>query len=191
MKRRKMSVNWRVVGFLAVVAVAVLVLVWGVGKLFHHSKPKGKTVQSKLTVVTDPTKAGFNYLVPSADGIQFDAQSPVFDSSKGVVDYEVVADGSQITISQQPMPADLQPWATSQKFQAFVVSSDVAVSEPVANGKIFFRQAIQNNAPAVGETDTIIYATNDILMFGQGTNFVSYSEWVKLVNAMQPGGKAK
>ena len=177
-------------------AFGLILLLQEVGTLLHLHLPKvtagHKAQQGQLTVVKDASKAGFDFLEPVAGSDwQFDAKKVVFDSSKGVVDYPVqLADGTTVTISQQPMPDDLKPYDKSAKFNQFISSSNVSLSEPVGQGKAYFVTALSNGAPANGAT-TAIYATDKILMFGQAREVLPLDKWAKLFAAMQAQSVAK
>lgn len=186
--------KWRVIGAVLVVVLAVgfVNLVGEVLSLLHVHLPSisvngQKVNKGTLTVVKDASKASFDFWVPaSSPDWTFDPKSPVFDATKGVVDYQMkLASGSNVTISQQVMPAELMPYDTSAKFNQFIMSSNVALSEPVGKGKAYFRAAVSNGAPANG-ADTVIYATDQILMFGQAGEIMPFDKWAKLLAAMQP-----
>jgi len=193
---RYISKKRKLVGGLVVpmLAIALVVLVIEGASLLHlpGGSHQQQAQQGKLTVVKDASKAGFDFLVPTASNDwQFDVKSPVFDASKGVVNYKVkLADGSNVTISQQPMPDELKPWDSSAKFNQFINVSNVTMSEPVGNGKVYFRAALTNGAPANGAT-SVIYATDDILMFGQAGEVLGYDKWAKLLEAMKPQSVSK
>jgi len=186
--------KWQVV-----IVIMAVVLVVGVGALMQEvlallhvhlpsiSLNHQKVQQSTLTVVKDASKAGFDFLVPApSTDWTFDPKSPVFDASKGVVDYQLkLASGTDVTISQQVTPDELKPVDTSTKFNQFIMNSNVSLSQPVGKGKAYFRAAMSNGAPANG-ADTVIYATDNILMFGQAGEILPYDKWTKLLAAMVP-----
>jgi hypothetical protein len=148
--------------------------------------PSGSNRQPSLKIIKEASQSGFDYLVPGSNPAwQFDPKSPVFDATKGVVNYPVVLrDGNvKITISQQKMPEELKPYDQSPKFNQFIISSNVTFSEPVGKGKAYFRTALQNGAPAGGAT-TVIYATTDVLVFGQAGAILDYATWAKLLESL-------
>ena len=138
-------------------------------------------------MVKDASRSGFDFWVPLPNSDwTFDAKSPVFDSSKGVVDYQVkLASGVGVTVSQQVMPEELKPRDVSPKFNQFILNSNVTLSEPAGKGKAYFRAAESNGAQANG-ADSVIYATDNILMFGQSSEIIPYDKWAKLLAAMVP-----
>ncbi|HEY2003905.1 MAG TPA: hypothetical protein VGH44_02210 [Candidatus Saccharimonadia bacterium] len=191
--------KWRVIG--AVLALLLVVgfvnLVGEVASLLHIHLPSislnnQKVQQGTLTVVKDASKASFTFWVPAASpDWTFDPKSPVFDASRGVVDYQMkLTGGTIVTISQQVMPDELKPWDTSAKFNQFISQSNVTMSEPAGKGKAYFRTTLTNGVPANG-ADTVIYANDDILMFGQAGEILSYDKWAKLLAAMMPVSKAQ
>jgi hypothetical protein len=140
----------------------------------------------KLTIVKENTKAVFPYLVPKPNSAyQFDPESTLFDQTKGIVKYNVILKdkNTKITISQQKLPEELRPVPDSAKFNQFILASNVNYSLSIAGGKVFFRMAQQNGAPASGAT-TVIFATNDVLLFGQSGDILSYEKWSKLLGEM-------
>ncbi|GEM_PF-2849394 len=174
-------------------ASALVLVVFAVGaatlvqRALSIVTPGGAKNTHKLTVVKEASQAGFIYLVPKSDPAwEFDASSPVFDQTKGVVNYKVkLKDGNtNITISQQKTPEELKPVPSSAKFNQFIVASNVTFSEPVGEGKAFFRAALQNGAPAHGST-SVIYASGDILLFGQAGAILPYDKWAKLLSSME------
>lgn len=185
--------GWRIAG--AVVALMLIVglvfMLIEMGSLLHLHLPKlsphaqSKTTQGKLTVVQDASKAKFNFMVPADNPQwQFDAKGVVFDATKGVVNYRLtMSDDTKVTISQQPMPDQLKPWDSSAKFNQFIAASNVTMSEPVGQGKVYFEAALSNGAPANGAT-TAIYATDKILMFGQAQGVLPFSKWAQLFGVM-------
>jgi hypothetical protein len=190
---RNVPKKWRVIGVVVAVVLAVVGLVEGArepASLFHGGHPsKQQHAQAggQLTVVKDASKAGFEFMAPMASNDwKFDAQSPVFDSAKGVVNYQVkLANGTNVTISQQQMPAELTPWQSSAKFNQFILNSNVAFSQAVGEGKAYFRAAMTNGHPANGAT-VVIFATDGVLMFGQAGDVLPYDKWTKLLAAMKP-----
>lgn len=171
--------------------LAALILVMGALILFPKSLTKvvnGSPQNShKLTIVKESSQQIFPYLVPKADPAwQFDAKSPVFDQTKGIVKYNVILvnSNSTVTISQQKMPQELKPVPSSAKFNKFIIDSNVTFSKPVGPGTAYFREALKNGVSANGAT-TVIYAANDSLLFGQSGTILDYDIWAKLLGSMQ------
>lgn len=141
----------------------------------------------KTTEVLDVKKADFPYLVPGKDDAwKYDATSPVYDKTTGVVKYAVRLNYTQvdITFSQQKMPDALKP-RDSAKFTGFINNANPARSQNTGRGTVYFLAALQNGAPANG-ADTVIFATDDVLMFGKAGRVVGYDAWTKLLGTMKP-----
>lgn len=153
------------------------------------AKPhKTATGNVKVNNSLEIKKADFNYLVPGTDDAwTFDEGSVAFDSSTGVVKYAVKMkySGATVTFSQQTMPGEFKPRQTNNKFMAFINSANPTRSQDAGEGTVYFLAAMQNGAAANG-ADTVIYATDDILMFGKTGQIVGYDGWAKLVGSMQP-----
>jgi hypothetical protein len=171
---------------------SVLLLSILVGGVIFATKlsPKvasGSKSSDKITAVNEPTKAVFPYLVPKTDPAwEYNSDSTVFDQTKGIIKYKMTLNGTNttVTISQQKLPEELKPIPNSAKFNAFIIASNVNYSQPVGAGKAYFRVAQQNGAPARGAT-TVIFATNDVLLFGQSGSILDYDKWSKLLGSMQ------
>lgn len=132
-------------------------------------------------------KANFNYLIPGkSDAWSYDETSPAFDSTTGVVKYAMKMKFSQVnvTISQQKFPEKLES-RKSDKFMSFVTSSNPSRSQDVGRGTVFFMAALENGAPANG-ADTIIFATDDVLMFGRAGRVIGYDAWANMLATMKP-----
>jgi hypothetical protein len=54
----------------------------------------------------------------------------------------------------------------------------------VGRGTLYYLPALSNGAPAAG-ADTVIYATNEVLLFGRAERVVGYDGWSKLMGAMK------
>ncbi len=182
--------KWVIFG---VVLGAILLIVIAL-RLSQKTLPKLVSGPAKtsdnLTIVKENSKAVFPYLVPKADSAwQFDASSTLFDQTKGVVKYNLILKqgNSKVTISQQKLPDELKPVPNSAKFNQFIIASNVNYSVSIGAGKAYFRVAQQNGAPASGAT-TVIFATNDVLLFGQSGTILSYDEWSKILGGMQLSG---
>lgn len=134
--------------------------------------------------------ASFAYLSPGADkNWAIDEGSKAYEDSKGVVKYTVKLknSGTSITISEQIMPADLVPKG-SEAFLKFIAASKPTRSNDLSEGTLYFLPALQNGVPASG-SDTVIYATNEVLMFGRAERVVGYEGWMALMSAMRPVGR--
>ncbi len=186
---------WIVLGTLAVAAVFVvglLTVAHGLISDLHWPWAsagrvgQAQQLQGKTDEVTSIDNAKFSYLVPARDAQwQFDSSSTAYDQAKGIVKYLVtIKQGSVgVTISQQAMPADLRPRG-SGKFAAFINNLKATRSQDAGSGKAYFLLALENGAPADG-SDTVVYATDDILMFGRSGSILDYDVWAKLLASMQ------
>jgi hypothetical protein len=171
--------------------LVAVVFAMGVMSLFEKASSTVHQSKGKLTVVKEASQASFDYLVPGTDQAwKFDPNSPVFDQTKGVVNFKVILKDNNVsvTISQQKTPVVLKPVASSAKFNQFILASNVTSSEQVGSGKAYFRAALQNGAPASGAT-TVIYATDNVLIFGQAGSILSYDKWANLLASMHLPGK--
>ena len=135
----------------------------------------------------DLSKAKFAYLLPgkSADWKLADGQS-AYEAGKGIVKYQVMFTNAKVnaSISQQVFPGQLKP-RDGDKFMKFVDGTKPTRSADVNRGTVYFLPALQNGAPANG-TDTVIFARDDVLMFGQSQGILGWDAWTKFVSSMQP-----
>jgi hypothetical protein len=170
----------------AVLAAVVLVGAWELSReLSRLGGTGGRNNTVHIVGNTDgAAQSPFDYLAPAAeDDWKYDSSATVFDASKGVVNYKVqLTDGGGVIMSQQQMPAELKP-QTSAKFTQFILANNVAQSRSSGKGTVYFQPALTNGSPANGAT-TVIYATDDILMFGRATAVLPYDKWVKLLGGM-------
>ncbi len=149
------------------------------------SKPS-PTAANKLGEVTTINNASFGYLIPGKDASWlFDDKSTAYDDAHGVVKYLVKLTYAQVevTISQQAMPGELAPRG-SDKFNAFINDSKAVRSQDAGPGKIYFLPTLENGAPSSTSADTVIYATDNILMFGRANRAVRYGVWAQLLASM-------
>ena len=162
----------------------------------HLAKPSPKVISQAVAATSGesaPTtidQASFTYLVPASDPVwSYDKQSAVYDAGKGLVKYDLTFTNAKVkaSLTQQMMPDQLKPRGSS-KFEAFITASKVARSQPTGNGTVFFLSALKNGAPANG-SDTIIYATDSILMFGRSDGVLSYDAWVTMLSRLKPVAK--
>jgi hypothetical protein len=134
--------------------------------------------------------ANFKYLVPGTDPAwTFDDKQTAFDQGKGLVKYAVKLNNANLeaTITQQEMPLKLKPRG-SKDFLAFIDGLKPTRSTDAGKGKLYYLPALKNGAPANG-SDTVVYATDDILMFGRSDGVLGYDAWAKLMETMQPVSK--
>lgn len=148
----------------------------------------GKTSGNVQTVnVLDVDRANFGYYIPgTSDAWKFDKSKAVFDKTSGIVKYPVTLTyaSTTVNITQQKFPDNLKP-RDSGKFQNFIDSANPVRSQDAGKGRLYFMAALQNGAPANG-SDTIIYATDDVLMFGRASTVLGYDAWAKLIASMHP-----
>jgi hypothetical protein len=145
---------------------------------------QSQTGGNEVSAISD---ANFNYLVPAKDAAwKFDATSTAFDPQKGIVKYLVTLTqgGVGVTLSQQVMPSELKPRGSS-KFMAFINSVKATRSQDIPGGTMYSLPALSNGAPTTNSADTVVYATNDILMFGRSDYVVDDSVWAKLLGSLQ------
>jgi len=200
-KRRWLIFGTVAVAVLVVMGVGLNTIISGVFKGPHApAKTKGavsrgasgggsgsqgaSTNDDRLGNIVD---ANFSYLMPSNDDAwTMQASTETYDASKGLVKYEVKLKnaGTVVTISQQAMPSTLMP-RDSAAFNEFVESNKPTRSMDAGSGKAYFLPALQNGVPANG-ADTVIFATNEVLMFGRAERVVGYDGWTKLLSTMKP-----
>ena len=185
-EHKKLVIGGAVVGLLML--VGLVNLVQETVELVTHGKKPGQQ-PAKLTVVNDAKKSSFDFLVPGeGKDWEFDPKSPVFDASKGVVNYKLsIHDGISklnATVSQQEMPEELKS-ENSPALNRLLSQSNVVVSVPVGDGKLYFEKAIVQGGSSSGVANTVIYASKDILMFGQAGGLVSYATWQELMGSMK------
>ena len=188
--------GWREVGIFlvgAVFAVGLLTIssqALGWVSNVMKSRPKAKTGVSATPVVASTTSieaANFNYLSPSTSpDWSVLAGSQAFDKAKNLVKYTVVLNNNNVhvTVSQQVMPTALKP-RSSKAFADFIAGSKVSRSQDAGAGTLYFLPALVNGAVANG-SDTVIYATDDVLLFGRSEAVIGYEAWAKLISAMRP-----
>jgi hypothetical protein len=186
--------TWPVLAVAAVVlvvfAVGLVTIIKGMGSA---AAPAIKVVKGKDAKVQGMAvgagNAKFTYLTPSHADWDFDVNSVVYDEIKEVVKYQLMLRGADlpVVISQQKMPEDLKP-ITGAKFNQFILSSNVVRSETVVGGKIHYQAALVNGAQTNGAT-TVIYATDEVLLFAHAPAVMAYEKWALLLGSMS--GTAK
>jgi hypothetical protein len=168
---------------LVVFAVGIITVVEKAGSILpgQARKSPGPTIK----VVQEIKKAPFNFLVPgTSDAWSYDGKSLTFDPERGVTKYNVKLKyaNADVAISQQVMPDQLKP-QKSPKFMEFIQTSNVVRSQQAGAGTIYYVAFVQNGAQANG-ADAVIYATNDILMFGRTGSALGYDAWANLMTSM-------
>lgn len=135
---------------------------------------------------TDVTAAPFDYLVPGqsnawkmVDGLT------AYDPAHGIVKYNVTFVNAKVnaTLTQQVFPDQLKPRG-GDKFTAFINNSKPVRSTDVNGGTLYFLLALQNGAPANG-TDTVIFARDDVLMFGQSQGILGWDAWTQMIGSLK------
>lgn len=174
---------------LAIFGVGLATVLWGAGSA---AEPLVKVVRGQdadTPGAVTYNNAAFPYLVPKHKDWDFKSDSVVFDQGKGVVKYQVVLKDPSlpVVISQQVMPSELKP-QTSAKFNQLVLSSNVVRSQEAGKGKVYFQAALTNGAQANGATN-VMYATDDILLFGHAPMVMGYDKWAELLSSMELTGK--
>lgn len=155
-----------------------------ISKLINPPKT-GNVQQFDAATIKD---ANFTYLVPrKSESWEFDESTAAYDKQKDVVKYGVTLNNAQVNVvfSQQKFPEDLKP-RKSNKFMAFINDSNPTRSQDAGEGTVYFLSSLENGVPTTDGTNTIIYATDDILMFGKAGKLVGYDGWVELLTAMGP-----
>ena len=196
-RRQRLIAASILVMFLVVLGVGLNTILSGFlkgpHKLSQGTSKKSSSVVSQVTSTsgadsqTTIDQAGFNYLLPGGDSAwTLDTQSETYDSDKKVVKYALKLTNADtaVTISEQVMPAELLPRG-SAAFMTFVNSNKPAVSMDLGSGSLYFLPALENGVPAAG-ADTIIYATDNVLLFGKAERVVGQSAWTKLIGEMKP-----
>jgi hypothetical protein len=201
---KQAGMSWRRRLLIAGISVAVLVVI-GVGLntilsgiMKGHKAGSGKPAAAGSGAVTTAkggpgdslsniTDASFGYLLPGASSAwTVQGGSKTYDSKKGLVKYNVKLTnaGTLVTVSQQVMPADLLP-RDSAAFNQFMESNKPTRSADAGGGKLYFLPALQNGSPAAG-ADTVIFATDNVLLFGRAESVVGWDGWTKMMAAMKP-----
>jgi hypothetical protein len=168
-----------------VFVVGAVTVVRGVAAFSGHVAKQAVQKKAQDSKVTSIDYANFAYLKPGSDADwTLDDSGMAFDQGKGIVKYVVTLKNGNVgvTISQQVMPAQLRP-RKSVKFQEFITEEKPAQSQDLGSGTVYYLPALENGAPASG-SDTIIYATDDILLFGRAGRVLNYETWVKLLSSM-------
>jgi len=157
----------------------------GVVSHIHVYSNNSASTASNSSEVADIKNASFDYLVPGSGTWKVDSSQTAYDPVKGIVKYQVDFSGenASATITQQPFPKQLEPRG-GDKFMAFVNASKPARSEDVNGGTVYFLPALENGAPASG-TDTVIFARDDVLMFGQAGRVLDWDIWTQMLATMK------
>jgi hypothetical protein len=175
-----------VVVLLGIFAVGLVTMVRGLGAAVA---PVAKVVtgrdSSAQGAATTIGHAKFAYLIPKNRDWELQSNSVVYDEGKGVVRYQLMLKDADLPLvmSQQVMPDELKP-QTGAKFDQLVLASNVVRSQAAGKGKVYFEAALTNGVQANGATN-VIYATDDILMFGHAPTVLAYDKWVALMASME------
>jgi hypothetical protein len=155
-----------------------------------------------LSNLTRPTKSGnvknyelanikdakFPYLVPGKNAAwEYDEKTIAYDKAKDVVKYVVRLNNSHanVTFSQQKFPKDLES-RKSPKFMAFVNDSSPTRSQDTGRGTVYFLSSLENGVESTKGADTVIFVTDDVLMFAKAGRIVGYDGWSQLLATMRP-----
>ena len=139
----------------------------------------GGTTAGKLSVVKN---AAFAYWVPGSDPAwTFDPRSKVVDQAHGVITYAITfASGSvPVKVSQQQMPEALKPVGGSA-WKRFIDQEKPITDQPVGDGTIYYLPALANGTQVSDGSDTIIFSSDNILMFGQAGSILKSAQWSSL-----------
>jgi hypothetical protein len=131
--------------------------------------------------------ANFDYLIPgkSANWTMSSDQT-AYDPAKGIVKYEVTFNNAKVNaaISQQVFPDQLKP-RDGDKFSKFIENSKPSRSADVNSGTLYFLPYLKNGSPAQDGTDTVIFARDDVLMFGQSQGMLGWDAWTQMMASMK------
>jgi hypothetical protein len=180
--------KWIIIGAVLVLAVAAVLVEVG-RELGNHDSghtPKSNHKVNTVGKISDVKNATFDYLEPADQSDwDFDDKSVIFEQENGIISYHINLKkaGTTVVVSEQQMPDDLKP-QSSTKFTQFILSSNVSRSQDAGIGKVYFQPALSNGAPTEGST-TVIFATDDILMFGRAGKVLDYETWTMLMGAMR------
>jgi hypothetical protein len=181
-------------------AIATMSVVFLVGFITVLEKIQGSLPD--LSQITQPKKSGnvknyevanvrdakFPYLVPGKNAAwEYDEKTIAYDKAKDVVKYGVRLNNSQanVTFSQQKFPKDLES-PKSPKFMAFVNDSNPTRSQDTGRGTVYFLSSLENGVETTKGADTIIFVTDDVLMFAKAGRIVGYDGWSQLLATMRP-----
>jgi hypothetical protein len=131
--------------------------------------------------------ASFDYLIPGkSTAWKMDDGQSVYDPGKGIVKYQVTFNNAKVdaSITQQVFPDQLKP-RSGDKFTAFINNSKPSRSADVNLGTVYFLPMLQNGALAADGTDTVIFARDDVLMFGQASGKLGWDAWTQMMASMQ------
>ncbi len=151
----------------------------------------GTTAANGPDAPTDVSNAKFDYLVPGkSDAWKMNDGQTAYDPDKGIVKYEVTFTNAKVaaTVTQQVFPDQLKPRG-GDAFRAFVAKSNPSRSADVNGGTVYFLQFLQNGAPSSDGTNTVIFARDDVLMFGQARGMLGYDAWTKMMASLQKAAK--
>jgi hypothetical protein len=72
----------------------------------------------------------------------------------------------------------------SAHWKKFMDQEKPASDQAAGDGTVYYLPALLNGVQAPDGSDTIIYATDNILMFAKAGVIVKSAEWTKLLNSM-------
>jgi len=136
---------------------------------------------------TNLAQAKFDYLIPgSSDAWKLMDGQSAYDSDKKLVKYGVLFAHAQVAagITQQVFPDNLKP-RDGDAFKAFIVKANPARSVDVNGGTLYFLPMLDNGAPSTSGTDTVIFARDDVLMFGQAKGMLGWDAWTQMMASMK------
>lgn len=133
------------------------------------------------------SSANFDYLLPSSNSAWTVATSQIaYDPAHAIVKYDVTFTNAKVvaTITQQVFPQQLSP-RTGANFTAFINNSKPTRSLDENGGTLYFLPALRNGVLASDGTDTVIFARDDVLMFGQAQSILGWAAWTQIMGSMQ------
>ena len=170
-----------------VFVVGAITVVRGIGAVTGHLAKVvtgGSTLAGKVSIVQN---ANFAYWVPGSDpGWTYDPKSKAVDPAHGVITFAVNFTGSpqiKVKISQQQMPDTLKP-VGGGSWKHFIDQEKPVTDQPVGDGTIYYLPSLVNGVQASDGSDTIIFASDDILMFGRASEVTKSAQWSKLIDSM-------
>lgn len=186
-RRRKLMLAGGLLVMLVILGVGINTIV--AGFMGAHPKTGGQTKKATPkpagAALGNIHEAQFAYLAPDpSEDWTLDESNMAYDTTRGVVKYPVkLNSGGTITVSQQAMPTQLLP-RTGDAFNKFINDAKVTRSQDINQGTLYYLPALQNGAPANG-ADTVIYATDNVLLFGKANTVLGYDKWVKFAQALE------
>jgi hypothetical protein len=124
------------------------------------------------------TKPNFTPLVPSNQpNFSSVGQEAAFDATKDVYSYQDSLDGTQFTLSQQPVPANFS--SAKDAVQSVAKSLSASTALITKTGTAYLATDSQSNS------QIIVYTVDDLLIFIQSPFTHPGSDWVNFLNTLK------